>query len=93
MNICELVKSQKSGESLAAHPLCPGSARLFTKSSLFDGLNIGKFLPCVNQKMITRCGLAEFPGRADAQAVVLGIKLLEVLMRDYKRRIRRKRYA
>jgi hypothetical protein len=43
--------------------------------------------------MITRCGLAEFPGRADAQAVVLGIKLLEVLMRDYKRRIRRKSYA
>jgi hypothetical protein len=43
--------------------------------------------------MITRCSLAEFPGRANAQAVVLGIKLLEVLIRDYKRRIKRKRYA
>ena len=55
--------------------------KIIDKNSLFDGVSIGKFLLCVNQKMITRCG------------VVPGVKLLGVLMRDYKGRIRGKRYA
>jgi hypothetical protein len=39
-----------------------------TRNSLFDVISIGKFLLCVNQKMITRFGLAACPDRELGQA-------------------------
>lgn len=38
-----------------------------TKNSLFDRVSIGKFLLCVNQKMITRYGLAELGQAVDQE--------------------------
>ena len=56
---------------------------------IFDGVNIGKSLLYVNQKMIIKWGLAACPARGQVldQADVPIIKLLEVLMIDYKGRI------
>jgi hypothetical protein len=41
---------------------------MIDRNSLFNGASIGKSLLYVNQKMITRCGLAACPARELGQA-------------------------